>query len=82
MIMNRRIFIQTALVAAPTLRALPPPSKPLPTSQASPLSAQEAGGGADMNRIVFRIDGWDRGDAATNNQVSIRINQSWRTAWR
>ena len=81
MIMNRRIFIQTALVAAPALRALPP-SKPLPTSHASPLSAQEAGGGTDINQIVFRIDGWDRCDAATDNQVSIRISQSWRAAWR
>ena len=81
MIMNRRLFIQTALVAPSAIRALPPPSKPL-ASHPSPLSAQEADCGTDMDQIVFRIDGWDRCDAATDNQVSIRISQSWRAAWR
>jgi hypothetical protein len=60
------------------------------------LPPQTAGDGTDMNPIVFKIDGWDRYDdhemnratknpltkISTANQVLIRINQSWRTAWR
>ena len=55
-----------------------------------------AGAGTDVNAIVFKIDGWDRRDdlamdrssanpvteGSTANEVWIRINQSWRTAWR
>lgn len=82
MMLNRRIFIQGALGGVPALAALLS-SKPLQASQASPPPAQVSGGGTDPNQIVFKIDGWDRWDtAATDNQVSIRINQSWRTAWR
>jgi len=61
--------------------ALPPPT---------------AGSGTAVNAIVFKIGGWDRcGDFArdrssadpvtkdsTANEVWIRINQSWRSAWR
>jgi len=57
---------------------------------------QMAGDGTAMSFIVFKIDGWDRCDElamdrlsanpvtkfSTANQVLIRINQSWRTAWR
>lgn len=82
MMIDRRIFIQGALGGVPALAALLS-SKPLRVSQDSPLPAQLAGGGTDPNQIVFKIDGWDRCDlAATDNQVSIRINQLWRTAWR
>lgn len=82
MMINRRIFMQGALGGVPALAALLS-SAPLQASQALPLPAQVAGGGTDPNQIVFKIDGWDRCDpAATDNQVSIRINQLWRTAWR
>lgn len=82
MTINRRIFIRGALGGVPAFAALLS-SEPLQASQASPLPAQVAEGGTDPNRMVFKIDGWDRWDtAATDNQVSIRINQSWRTAWR
>lgn len=82
MMINRRIFIQSALVTAPALRPLLP-LNPLQASRASPLPAQVAEGGTVPNQVIFKIDGWDRWDtAATDNQVSIRINQSWRTAWR
>jgi len=52
--------------------------------------------GKAMSFIVFKIDGWDRCDElvmdrlsanpvskfSNANQVLIRINQSWQTAWR
>ena len=82
MIINRRIFIQTALVGAPALKARTA-WKPLPPCHALPSSAQVGGHGTDPNQVVFRIDGWDCcDDIAAKDQVSIRINQSWRTAWR
>jgi hypothetical protein len=57
---------------------------------------QMAGDETAMSSIVFKIDGWDRCDElamdrlsantvtrfSDANQVLIRINQSWRTAWR
>lgn len=57
---------------------------------------QMAEDGTAMTFIVFKIDGWDRcnelamdrlsGNPVTKssspNQMLIRINQSWRTAWR
>lgn len=82
MMIDRRIFIQGALGVVPALAALLP-SKPLQASRDSPLPAQVARGGTDPSQIVFKIDGWDCCDpSATDNQVSIRINQLWRTAWR
>jgi hypothetical protein len=53
--------------------------------------------GTDIGLVVFRIDGWDRydGDTAlapfslntittvpTHEEIVIKINHSWRTAWR
>jgi|SRR5580704_8914858 hypothetical protein len=52
--------------------------------------------GTDRSLVVFRIDGWDRcgGDdlsvrssntvatVSTSNEVVIKIDHSWRTAWR
>jgi hypothetical protein len=81
MIVNRRIFIQGAL-ATTTFGALLP-SSASQASHASLRPSQAPGSGTDSNEIVFKIDGWDCcDDVATNNQVSIKITQSWRTAWR
>lgn len=97
MMIDRRTFIQSAaLVAmAPVLEALLSFSSTV-QSHASllpcTLPPQRAGEGTDKNFIVLKIDGWDRCDngltanpvtkVSTANEVLIRINQSWRTAWR
>ena len=36
---------------------------------------------ADFNAIVFKIHGWDSFEQGPN-EVSLSVNQSWRTAWR
>jgi hypothetical protein len=82
---DRRSFIQSAAFVA-TTQAFPP-LLPLPSTmelslvRAESPSARDA---TDATCIVFKIDGWD--DRATRsvseNEVLIRINQSWRTAWR
>jgi hypothetical protein len=85
MIIDRRTFIQCATVAATTqaLAALLPLSshaQNAPAPGASHLAAELR----DANSIVFKIDGWDCSDAETSadNEVLIRINHSWRAAWR
>ena len=70
MMIDRRKFVSgTALVAvAPTLSLLP---VALPTPA------------AETNRLVMKIDGWSTlGQRGTDEEVWIRVNQSWRTAWR
>ena len=52
-----------------SLPSEPPPSAPVPKA-------------ADVNSITFKIDGWDCRATATGDEMLIRINQSWRTAWR
>lgn len=78
MMVDRRTFIQgaTLLATASALAAWLPRS--------STTQTRIAGSETDVNPVVFKIDGWDRCDAKglTGNEVLIRINQSWRTAWR
>jgi hypothetical protein len=85
MTIDRRSFIQrTALLAAiPTLAALYPLSSTAETPLPPALSPQAAGT-TDPNPVVFKIDGWDHCDAkvSNENEVLIRINQSWRATWR
>ena len=67
----------------------------LPNSSSQQLDSAET----DINPVVFKVRGWNRGDSiavdgltswainpatevATSDPVWIRINQSWRTAWR
>jgi hypothetical protein len=82
---DRRGFIQCAALVAttPVFTALLPFS---PTAQAPPVPGRlpSPRDSTDANSIVFKIDGWDCSDAkgSTENEVLIRINQSWRTAWR
>jgi hypothetical protein len=77
---------------------LPRPSRgqsqnSLPVGPGPAMVADETNG----DLVVFKIDGWDRCDDHTAlagsssnvvttisscNQVGIKINQSWRTAWR
>lgn len=78
MMVDRRTFIQgaTLLTAASALAARLPHSSIMQTGI--------AGSEVDPFSVNFKIDGWDHGDrkGSTGEEVSIRINQSWRTAWR
>jgi hypothetical protein len=69
MIDRRRFMSGTALVAVvPTLSLLP---VALPTPA------------AETNRLVMKIDGWSTpGQRGTDEEVWIRVDRSWRTAWR
>jgi hypothetical protein len=79
MMIDRRAFIHCAALfaAAPRLAVLAPLSSPARV----PL-VNEAG--ADGDSVVFKIDGWDACDTevSSGNEVWLRINQSWRAAWR
>jgi TAT (twin-arginine translocation) pathway signal sequence len=86
--MDRRTFIQGAALAAatPAFAAL----VPLPSDARSSIATVTNPApyvnedGSDVKAVVFNIDGWDLSDVktSTENEVLIRINQSWRTAWR
>lgn len=85
---DRRTFIQGAALVAttPALVALRPLSSEA-QSRSSLLTTSVPpvrGDGADGNLVVFKIDGWDYFDpkGSTGNTVLIKINQSWRAAWR
>jgi hypothetical protein len=85
MTIDRRSFIQrTALLAAiPTLAAL----YPLSSTAEAPLRAglsPQAADTTDANPVVCKIAGWDHCDAKVSNEdeVLIRVNQSWRATWR
>ena len=77
MIDRRGFLVRTALVTvAPVLglsrtQATPP----IATAEATPVAACVSG-------IAFMIDGWSmQDDSATGDQVWIRIDRLWRTAW-
>ena len=74
MIIDRRAFAAgTALVAIAPMVA--PPFELL--SSSLPADA------ASIGRVVFMIDGWSsRGDSVTDDQLWIRVDRSWRAAWR
>jgi hypothetical protein len=71
MIIDRRKFIQgSALVAslAPQMQC---------------VRSEESADAAVESPVVFKIDGWNLDDERPEeNEMLIRINQSWRTAWR
>jgi hypothetical protein len=82
---DRRAFIQCAALVAttPAFAARLPLSS---TAQASPVPNRSplAWDSTEASSIVFKIAGWDCYDAkgSAEDEVLIRINQSWRTAWR
>jgi hypothetical protein len=96
MFIDRRTFIKGAAVfaTAPGLAILSPKSKASWPDAHVPAPLPSATGETDMNPVTFKICGWDRHDdidqSSTNpaaegrarDEVWIRINQSWRTAWR
>ena len=79
MIMGRRAFMQRSALAAATpafagILSLSVGARPLPEAWAA--------GAAGANRSACKIDGWDRCEDESREHVLIRINQSWKTAWR
>ena len=97
MMMDRRTFIQaTALVtAAPVLANLLTTVLSHASPQPDPMQPQEPAVRSAIDAVTFKIDGWDLGDpiategsktsfpdVASSDPVLIRINQTWRTAWR
>jgi len=82
---DRRTFIQGAALVATTsaFAALSPPSSVMQASLV-PAQSPSADDATDAQSIVFKIHGWDYCDAEVSNEseVWIRINQSWRSAWR
>jgi hypothetical protein len=85
MMIDRRSFIQcTALLATiPALAALHPLSS-IAEGPLLPGPSPRAPDTTHANDVVFKIDGWDHRDAkaSNGNEVLIRIDQSWRAAWR
>lgn len=80
MMIDRRTFLiqgATLLATVPALAILLPDES---TAQTPLMTGAEA----DENPILFKIDGWDCCDAqvSNGNEVWLRINQSWRAAWR
>ena len=84
--MHRRTFIQGAalLGITPVLVTVFPrlPEAQMRTSRLASVPSPSEG--ADGNTVVFKIDGWEYSDSKDQslNEVSIRLNQSWGTAWR
>jgi hypothetical protein len=50
-----------------------------PISNPAPPQMAVAG---TKTKHVFKVDGWDRVSDSVGDEVLIRINQAWRTAWR
>jgi hypothetical protein len=51
---------------------------PIPEFSPGQLAAQAA----DIDSLVFMIEGWSADDSRTSNKVWFRLDQSWRAAWR
>jgi len=84
-VMNRRMFLYGAGLVGLTpaiMKLLPDLAR---AEARTPLSSTPVPATpdaiTDSNAITFKIDGWDRLEPSPN-EVSIRVNQCWRTAWR
>jgi len=88
---GRRTFLIGcgSIVAAPALAHLALPltdaaPSPQPRAANSPASAALAGA-VRPEDVALRIDGWhpiDPSGSGAENEVWIRIDSSWRAAWR
>jgi hypothetical protein len=82
MIVDRRTFIQgSAFVASTSVLSIL-----LPHSLVMEVQSVQSKQGVEetvCNSAVFKIDGWSVDTKEPDeNEVLIRISQSWRTAWR
>jgi hypothetical protein len=82
MLIDRRSFMQAAaLLAVGELLSLSPNVAAYASPISNPVPPQMAAGGANTKDVI-KIDGWDRLRDSADDEVFIRINQAWRTAWR
>ena len=82
MLIDRRSFMQAAaLLAVGELLSLSSNVAAYASPISNPVPPKMAGGGTNTEH-VFKIDGWDRVCGSAGDEVFIRINQAWRTAWR
>ncbi|MGB2628820.1 MAG: hypothetical protein WAK20_18700, partial [Candidatus Acidiferrum sp.] len=60
------------------------PLSSMAEAQLPPGLSPQAAVATDANLVAFKVDGWDHCDqrGSNGNEVLIRINQSWRVAWR
>jgi hypothetical protein len=82
MIIDRRSFIQGSafIASASVLATLIPRSL---AAQIQSVRSEQSADAAVESPVVFRIDGWNLdAERSEGNDMLIRINQSWRTAWR
>jgi hypothetical protein len=84
---DRRVFIQGTFLVATTpvvVAFLPLADAVAVSSGPDSLPTLEPGPTTDKDLVLFRIHGWDELDAdgPSGDELFIRINQSWRTAWR
>lgn len=81
---NRRSFLQLSILTAsiPAILAVEAVYVAEPALSASPSRPTREPD--DAHAVVFDIEGWDVVDSANPDEtsLSIRLNQSWRTAWR
>jgi hypothetical protein len=82
--MNRRAFIQgaTVVAATPAVTALVILSSTKKRSEVESASSTDRNSNA-AKLVVFKVDGWHSNTVdSSENEVTIRIDQSWRAAWR
>jgi hypothetical protein len=88
--MDRRTFLQRALLTMTPVVSIVAPflSNHSANSDAVQPSSLPVDTNAGLSSVVFTIEGWDQfasgasRDHSGEDQVFIRINQSWCCAWR
>jgi hypothetical protein len=88
--LGRRSFLIACswIVTAPALAkeaSFLATSNPPRTPLVDPVPPQRLTNETQLEGPVLQIQGWDTPfvtDQSSGNQVWIRVNQSWRTAWR
>jgi hypothetical protein len=80
--MNRRIFIQgAAIIAAGDLLSIPLKSQTNSSSDKDLASGAKSIGGIEAKQVM-KVYGWDELGDPSRDEVFIRVNHSWRAAWR
>jgi hypothetical protein len=80
--MNRRTFIQSAaIIAAGDLLSIPSKSQPDSSADKDSVPGGTAIGEIEATQVM-KIYGWDEPGDPPGDEVFIRVNHSWRTAWR
>lgn len=84
--MHRRRFLQgaTLLGITPFVTSAFPFLSEVQTNAAPLTSSPTPKDVKDSDTVLFTVDGWDplTAESQFQNAVAIRVNQSWRSAWR